>query len=153
MPTGRRLWLLLLLYFAVLLAPSGSVSIIESTEARYAEIAREMIASGDYLEPRLNGIKHFHKPPLPYWMVAGGIRIFGPNNFGARFFGVAFACIAVLYLYRMARVLTGDGRRAYHAALVFATSILFLAVSRIASTEIYLVAFTVAAQFHLFRRI
>lgn len=153
MPAGRRLWLLLLLYFAVLLAPAGSVSIIESTEARYAEIAREMAVSGDYLEPRLNGIKHFHKPPLAYWMVAAGFRIFGLNNFGARFFGVVFACLAVLYLYRTARVLIGDDRKAFHAALVFATSLLFLAVSRIASTEIYLVFFTVAAQFHLFRRI
>jgi len=153
MPASRRPWLLLLLYFAVLLAPSGTVSIIESTEARYAEIAREMVVSGDYLEPRLNGIKHFHKPPLAYWMVAAGFRIFGPNNFGARFFGVVFACLAVLYLYRTARVLLEDDRKAFHAALVFATSLLFLAVSRIASTEIYLVFFTVASQFHLFRRI
>ncbi len=65
MPAGRRLWLLLLLYFAVLLAPSGAVSIIETTEARYAEIAREMIASGAYLAPRLTGILQFHKPPRP----------------------------------------------------------------------------------------
>lgn len=150
---NRRPWLLLLLYFAVLLAPSGTVSIIESTEARYAEIAREMALSGDYLEPRLNGIKHFHKPPLAYWMVAAGFRVFGPNNFGARFFGVVFACLAVLYLHRTARVLLEDDRKAFHAALVFATSLLFLAVSRIASTEIYLVFFTVASQFHLFRRI
>jgi 4-amino-4-deoxy-L-arabinose transferase len=153
MPTGRRLWLLLVLYFAVLLAPSSAVSIIETTEARYAEIAREMAASGDYLEPRLNGIKHFHKPPLPYWMVAAGFRVFGPNNFGARFFGIVFACLAVLTLYRTARVALGDDRKAFHAALLFATSLLFLVVARVASTEIYLVAFTVAAQFHLFRRI
>ena len=152
MPASRRHWLLLL-YFAVLLAPSGTLSLLETTEARYAEIAREMIVSGDYIEPRLNGIKHFHKPPLPYWMVAAGFRIFGQNNFGARFFGVVIACLAVLYLFRMARVLLGDDRRALHAALVFATSLLFLAVSRIASTDIYLVFFTVASQFHLFRRI
>jgi 4-amino-4-deoxy-L-arabinose transferase len=155
MPAGRRarLWLLLLLYFAVLLVPSGAVSIIETTEARYAEIAREMIASGDYLEPRLNGILHFHKPPLPYWMVAAGFRLFGQNNFGARFFGIVFACLAVLYLYRTARVLLRDDLRAFHAALVFATSLLFLVVARVASTEIYLVFFTVASQFHLFRRV
>ena len=152
MPASRRLWLLLL-YFAVLLAPSGAVSLIESTEARYAEIAREMVVSGDYLEPRLNGIKHFHKPPLPYWMVAAGFRIFGQNNFGARFFGVVFACLAVLYLFRTARVLLADDRKAFHSALVFASSLLFLVVSRAASTEIYLVFFSVASQFHLFRRI
>lgn len=154
MPGSRKsLCLLLLLYFAVLLLPLGSVSIIESTEARYAEIAREMAVSGDYLEPRLNGIKHFHKPPLSYWMVAAGFRIFGRNNFGARFFGAVFACLAVLYLYRTARVLLADHRKALHAAVVFATSLLFLAVSRIVSTEIYLVFFTVASQYHVFRRV
>jgi 4-amino-4-deoxy-L-arabinose transferase-like glycosyltransferase len=153
MPTGCRLRLLLLLYLAVLLVPSGAVSIIETTEARYAEIAREMIATGDFLEPRLNGILHFHKPPLPYWMVAAGFRLFGQNNFGARFFGIVFACLAVLYLHRTARVLLRDDRKAFHAALVFATSLLFLVVARVASTEIYLVFFTVASQFHLFRRV
>lgn len=151
--THRTPFAFLLLYFAILLLPSGTVSIIESTEARYAEIAREMVASGDYIEPRLNGIKHFHKPPFAYWMVAAGLRLFGQNNFGARFFGVVFACLAVLYLYRTARILLGDDRKAFHAALVFATSLMFMVVSRIASTEIYLVFFTVAAQFHLFRRI
>lgn len=153
MPAGRSLWFLLFLYFAVLLAPSGVVSIIETTEARYAEIAREMIASGNYLEPRLNGILHFHKPPLPYWMVAAGFGLFGQNNFGARFFGVVFACLALLYLHRMARVLLRDDRKALHAALVFGTSLLFLVVARVASTEIYLVSFTVASQFYLFRRV
>ena len=154
MPEAHRTpFAFLLLYFAILLLPTEAVSIIESTEARYAEIAREMVASGDYIEPRLNGIKHFHKPPLAYWMVAAGLRLFGQNNFGARFFGVVFACLAVVFLYRTARVLLGGDRKAFHAALVFATSLLFLVVSRIASTEIYLVFFTVAAQFHLFRRI
>jgi 4-amino-4-deoxy-L-arabinose transferase len=153
MAARHRLWLLLLLYFVVLLVPSGAVSIIESTEARYAEIAREMLGSGDFIEPRLNGIKHFHKPPFAYWMVAAGFRIFGLNNFGARFFGVVFACLAVLYLHRTALALLGDEGKAFHAALIFSTSLLFLAVSRIASTEIYLVSFTVASQFHFFRRI
>jgi len=152
LPAGRSLCLLLL-YFAALLAPTGAVSVIESTEARYAEAAREMIVSGDYLEPRVNGIKHFHKPPLTYWSVAAGFRLFGQNNFGARFFGIVFACLAVVYLHRTARVLLGDDRRAFHAALVFSTSLLIIVLARVASTEIYLVFFTIAAQFHLFRRV
>src|SRR5579863_1844606 len=39
-------------------------------ESRYAEIPREMVATGDYLTPRLNGVKYFEKPPLVYWLEA-----------------------------------------------------------------------------------
>jgi 4-amino-4-deoxy-L-arabinose transferase len=146
----RRIWLLLL-YFIALLAPLGAVSAVESTEARYAEAGREMIVSGDYLQPRINGIKHFHKPPLAYWMTAAGMRLFGLNGFGMRFFCVVAACLSVLYVRETARILLGDDRRAFHAALVFSTSLLILTLARVSSTEIYLVLFTLAAQFHMFR--
>jgi len=143
--------LLLLLLFSILLLPSGLCPLVESTEARYAEIGREMVASGNYLEPHLNGIKHFHKPPLAYWLIAAGISLFGANDFGARFFGVLAAAIAVLYLYRLALVVLEDNKKAWYAALIFASSPLFLAVSRIVSTDIYLTCFTIQAQYHLAR--
>jgi 4-amino-4-deoxy-L-arabinose transferase-like glycosyltransferase len=54
-----------LVYVALLLLPAVRAPLIGSTEARYAEIAREMMASGNYLEPYFNVIKHFHKPPSP----------------------------------------------------------------------------------------
>ena len=77
---------LLACFSALLLLPAGAMPLMETTEARYAEIAREMIVSGNYLEPYFNAIKHFHKPPLAYWLVAAGLKTFGFNNFGARFF-------------------------------------------------------------------
>ena len=137
----------------MLLAPLGVVSIVESTEARYAEAGREMLASGDFLQPRINGIKHFHKPPLAYWMTAAGMRIFGLNSFGVRFFCVVAACLSVIYVRKTAQILLGDARKALFAALVFSTSILFITLARVASTEIYTVFFTAAAQFHLLRSV
>jgi len=137
----------------MLLAPLGAVSIVESTEARYAEAGREMLASGDFLQPRINGIKHFHKPPLAYWMTAAGMRLFGLNDFGVRFFCVVAACLSVLYVRKTAHILLGDARKTLFAALVFSTSILFITLARIASTEIYLILFVTAAQFHLFRSV
>lgn len=53
-------------------------------EGRYAEIAREMQASGDYVTPRLNGLKYFEKPPLQYWFSALVFEVFGPDEWTAR---------------------------------------------------------------------
>ncbi len=53
-------------------------------EGRYAEIAREMVASGDYVTPRLNGLKYFEKPPLQYWASAIAFRVFKPDEWSAR---------------------------------------------------------------------
>jgi 4-amino-4-deoxy-L-arabinose transferase-like glycosyltransferase len=144
---------LLLVYVALLLLPAVLAPLIGSTEARYAEIAREMMASGNYLEPYFNGIKHFHKPPLTYWLVACGMKIFGQNVFGARFFGVVAAASAVIFLYRLAQLLLADEYKASLAAMIFASSILFLAEARVVSTEIYLTCCTIAAQYYLFRQI
>src|SRR5262249_59199298 len=52
---------------------SGRLWLVEPTDARYAEVAREMAASGDWLTPRWNGLVHFHKPPLAYWLGAPGL--------------------------------------------------------------------------------
>jgi len=53
-------------------------------EGRYADVAREMAASGDYVTPRLNGLKYFEKPPLQYWASAIAFRIFEPDEWSAR---------------------------------------------------------------------
>ena len=58
--------------------------LIKPDEGRYAEIAREMARSGDWVTPRLNGIKYFEKPPLQYWATATAFRLFGENEWTAR---------------------------------------------------------------------
>jgi 4-amino-4-deoxy-L-arabinose transferase-like glycosyltransferase len=152
-PAGRRRGLLLALYFLVLLIPTGFLPLMESTEGRYGEIAWEMLLRHNYLEPFFGAIKHFHKPPLTYWAIAGGYKLFGIGDFGARFFGVVAALVAVVYLYRLAQVLLGEERDAFDATLIFASSFLFLAIARIVATDIYLTCFTVMAQYYLFRRL
>ena len=152
-PHTRTLFLLALVYLALLILPASTAPLIETTEARYAEIAREMLVTGNFIEPHLNGIKHFHKPPMSYWLVAAGMKLFGQNDFGARFFGVLAAVLAVAFLYRMARGVLQDDRKAFYAALMFATSWLFLGITHLVSTEIYLTCFVILAQYYLFRQI
>lgn len=148
----RRWWLLLVGVGLFLLLPTGFLPLTETTEARYAEIAREMVVSGNYLEPVFNGVKHFHKPPLTYWMIAAGLKIFGINDFGARFFGVIAALATLIYLHRLALLVSNDRILARRTTLLFTSTLLFLAVSRIAATDIYLTCCTVASLYHLFAR-
>ena len=74
---------LLLLVIPVWLEPAGSW-LGEPDEARYAEIPREMRASGDLLTPRLNGVPYFEKPPLLYWANAASFSLFGETPWAAR---------------------------------------------------------------------
>lgn len=72
--------LLLLLWFL----PLGSWRLFDPDEGRYAEIPREMLAGGDWVIPRLNGLQYLEKPPLQYWATALAYRAFGVHEWSAR---------------------------------------------------------------------
>ncbi|MGA1861523.1 glycosyltransferase family 39 protein [Deferribacter thermophilus] len=153
MTNKKKIYIFLIFYFLISIYPLKYVPLFETTEARYAEIAREMVVSGDFIEPRFNGIKHFHKPPFAYWMIAAGIKIFGVNGLGARFFGVFAAVISIFFLYRLSKLFLENEEDCYNTALIYATNFLFIAISRITSTDIYLTMWTVIAQYLLFKQI
>ena len=98
-------------------------------EGRYVEISREMVATGDYLTPRLNGVKYFEKPVLFYWLEAFSIRLFGLHEFTLRLWPAVMAllgCFSVAVAgARLFGRLTG-----ILAAAVLATSLLYYALSR-----------------------
>jgi 4-amino-4-deoxy-L-arabinose transferase-like glycosyltransferase len=81
----------------------GWAPLIGPDEPRYAEVAREMYVTGDWITPRLGGIKWFEKPALTYWLSAAGFALFGENEFGARFGVAALATFGVLLLYYFGR--------------------------------------------------
>lgn len=85
-------------------------------EGRYAEIAREMAQSGDWVTPRLNDLKYFEKPPLQYWMTAAAFRLFGEHHWTARWWPVTTAFGCVLLLFWSVRRLYGDDELALMAA-------------------------------------
>jgi 4-amino-4-deoxy-L-arabinose transferase-like glycosyltransferase len=58
--------------------------LLPSDEGRYAEIAREMLASGDWVTIRYDGVKYFEKPPLQIWMTALAFKAFGIGEWQAR---------------------------------------------------------------------
>ena len=71
---------LLLVWFGSL----GTRALLHPDEGRYAEIPREMLSTGDWVTPRLDGLKYFEKPPLQYWSTALGFALFGRQEFAAR---------------------------------------------------------------------
>ena len=77
-------FLLLSLLALWLLATSGVRPLLLPDEGRYAEVARAMLHS-DWLVPTLDGLPFFHKPPLFYWLDIAAMRVFGENEFAARF--------------------------------------------------------------------
>lgn len=109
--SGRRtvLYALLLLSFYVLayLLPLGGRDLFVPDETRYAEVPREMIASGDWAVPHLNGLRYFEKPTLGYWVHAGSLLLFGENNFAVRFpsaLSVGLSALLVFFLIRKSRM-------------------------------------------------
>ncbi|HEY2954204.1 MAG TPA: glycosyltransferase family 39 protein [Candidatus Eisenbacteria bacterium] len=131
----------LLLLGLALVATAGLAGLFEPTETRYAEIAREMRASGDWLVPRLDGIPHFHKPPLAYWITAAGFALCGTNEWGARL-PVALASLLTLGFTAMAarRTFAPLGVRPGLAAWVLGTTALSLAVGRALASDPFLAA-------------
>jgi len=112
--------------------------------ARYAAIAREMAESYDFVTPRLNGIKHFDKPPFVYWVTSLGYYAFGYNEFGARFFLGVFALATCAVTGYLALRLWG---RAAAAAAVFClgTSLGFVGTFHVLTTDAFLVFFNTLA--------
>jgi 4-amino-4-deoxy-L-arabinose transferase-like glycosyltransferase len=103
-------------------------------EARYSEIPREMVASGDYLTPRLNGEKYFEKPVLFYWLQAASIRLFGLSEWSLRLWNALFALFGALSVYVAGRLLF-DRRTGVIATVILATSFLYYFMSRIVTLD------------------
>lgn len=99
-------------------------------EGRYAEIPREMVASGDWVTPRLDEVNYFEKPPLVYWVTAECLRLFGPGEGSMRTASAAFALWGVLLTYGAARKLYGR-EAGLSAATVLGTSLFYFGIGHL----------------------
>ncbi|MGB5960774.1 MAG: glycosyltransferase family 39 protein [Coleofasciculaceae cyanobacterium] len=77
------LWLLVIGFLAFFWN-LGSTGLIDETEPLFAEAARQMTVTGDWITPYFNGVTRFDKPPLIYWLMAIAYSTFGVNEFAAR---------------------------------------------------------------------
>ena len=137
--------LFLCIAFVALILGLGSYGLAETSEARYAEISREMFVYGDYLNPELLGIFHFHKPPIAYYLTALGYQLFGVNEFGARFFLQVAIIIQLLLVYRLADLLYKNKWVAFMAGLIYFSLPIVLISSRNLTTDAFLTTFIIAS--------
>ncbi len=129
---------------AVFLAGQAVRPLTDSSEGRFAEIAREMLASGDWFIPTLNHVPHILKPPLLNWLMAGSMAIFGVNEWGARVPGFLAFALTVALVARLARVL-GRPEASGWAALLYGFSAGPLTAATFPTTDTLLVFFETAA--------
>jgi 4-amino-4-deoxy-L-arabinose transferase-like glycosyltransferase len=113
-------------------------------EGRYSEISREMAVSGDWVTPRLNGIKYFEKPPLQYWASAAAFRLFGQSEFAARIYTALCGLGALLAVGFTARRHAG-GDAALLAVAALASSPYFMAMGGVITLDTGLTAWMTAA--------
>lgn len=97
-------------------------------EGRYAEIPREMVATGDWITPRLNGIKYFEKPPLQYWATAAVYRALGANEWTARLWPALTGFLGLLAVFFAGSRVFGWEAGAY-AALVLGSTLAYVGVA------------------------
>jgi 4-amino-4-deoxy-L-arabinose transferase-like glycosyltransferase len=116
----------------------------EPDEGRYAEIPREMLASGDWVTPRLNGIPYLEKPPLQYWATAIGYSTLGLDHWVSRLWAVTLGLLGVGATYMTARTLW-TSRAGEFAALILMSCPLYFVVGHINTLDIGLSFFMNAA--------
>ena len=94
----------------------GHRDLFQTDEGRYAEIPREMLATGDWVTPRLDGLKYFEKPPLQYWATAAAYTVFGESNATSRLWTALMGFLGILMTAFAARRLF-DARIAWAAVV------------------------------------
>lgn len=140
----RTLLVLLLLAIVAWFGTLDYRKLIKTDEGRYAEISREMVVSGNWLTPRLNGIKYFEKPPLQYWATAAAFKTFGFHEWTARLWTALTGFLTVLVVWWSGRKLFGESAGLY-GAMVLISNLYFVGMGHFNALDMGLTLFTTLA--------
>lgn len=133
----------------LLLSGLGRIPLLDPDEGRYARTAQEMLQSGDLVVPRLDGAPRLQKPALFYWLEAAAFTLLGDTETAARLPSALAALGTLLWLYIFARRRAGE-RAALTACAILATTPLFFALARTATTDMTLTFFVFGATASLY---
>ena len=139
-----KILLLLLIYALLWFGTLSYRHLIPSDEGRYAEMAREMLVTGDWVTPRYNGYKYFEKPPLQVWATAAAFQVFGIGDWQARLWTALTGFLTILAIgFTGARIY--NARAGWLAAAALASSPMWVISGHFNSLDMGLSAFLVAA--------
>src|SRR5437868_8879661 len=114
--THRGAVVLLLVFALVWFSNLDYRRLVHPDEGRYAEIPREMAVTGDWVTPRLDGLKYFEKPALQYWLTAAAYKAFGVHPWTARLWPALAGFLGVLFIGYVGSELEGPTVGLYSAA-------------------------------------
>ena len=139
-----KILLLLMIYSLIWFGTLNYRHLIPSDEGRYAEMAREMLVTGDWVTPRYNGYKYFEKPPLQVWATAAIFQVFGIGDWQARLWTALTGFLTILAIgFTGTRIY--NARAGWLAAVVLASSPMWVISGHFNSLDMGLSAFLVAA--------
>ncbi len=137
---------LLVVCFAAFWWRLGTLGLIDPDEPFYAQTAREMVQSGDWMTPQIYGEPQFEKPILYYWLIAASFKFIGETEFAGRMPATVFATILTLLVWWFGSK-AWNARTGFLAALVMATGLEFCVMSRLMLTDVPLAAFIAGSVF------
>jgi 4-amino-4-deoxy-L-arabinose transferase-like glycosyltransferase len=117
-----------------------TLPLIDRDEPRFAEASREMIQRSDYVVPYFNNQLRLDKPPLTYWAQVASYRIFGENDFAARFPSAIAAALTAVVILMWGRRIGGE-RTGWWAAVIFTLSLQTFVHAKAAVADMWLVSF------------
>ena len=141
---GTGFWLVAIITILIVFFNLGGVPLLDPDEPVYAETPKEMFSFNEFLSPRIYGEYWYDKPPMYYWLVAASYKLFGMNEFAARFPSAILAVACTLLVYQSGGRLFNE-RAGIAGALVLATSIEFFYLGKAAVTDITLLFFLSAS--------
>lgn len=117
----------------------GGYPLFTPDEGRYSEVAREMVASGDFITPRVNGVAFLDKPVLYYWLQAIAIELFGVKEWALRLFPALLGILSCIITYICGRRLF-NRKTGLLSAIILATSPLYFGLAHYANLDLEVAA-------------
>lgn len=137
---GTGFWLIVIIAAFIVLLNLGAIPLLDPDEPVYAETPKEMLQFNDFISPRIYGDYWYDKPPLYYWLVVLSFKLFGVNEFAARFPSALLSILCALTVYCSGKQLFNE-RVGILGSLVLITSIEYIYLGKAAVTDMTLTFF------------